>query len=83
MKLFFDNFKRLWKYAKSDKHLIIQSIIFNILFIAIRISVILVSAKLIIKLTNNDMIGLLITAAIVFAIELSHNTRYCILKMNV
>lgn len=80
MKLFLNNFKSLWKYARSDKHLIIQSNIFNILFIAIRISVILVSAKLIIKLTNNDMLGLLITAAIVFAVELSHNTIYYFLN---
>lgn len=70
----------LRKYARSDKYLIIQSIIFNILFIAIRISVILVRAKLIIKLTNNDMLGLLSAAAIVFAVELSHNTIYYFLN---
>ncbi len=80
MKLFFYNFKMLWKYAKEEKKLIIKSIIFNILFIAIRISVILVSAKLIIKLTNNDMWGLLFTAFIVFVVELSHNTIYYFLN---
>ncbi|MBO5349531.1 MAG: ABC transporter ATP-binding protein [Clostridia bacterium] len=80
MKLFLTNFKKLWQYAKKDKSLIIRSIIFNIVFIAIRISVILVSAKLIIKLTDNDMLGLLITGIIVFVIELSHNTIYYFLN---
>lgn len=80
MKLFFCNFKMLWKYAKEEKKLIVKSIIFNILFIAIRIYVILVSAKLIIKLTDNDMCGLLFTALIVFAVELSHNTIYYFLN---
>lgn len=76
MKLFLNNFKKLWQYAKKDKSLIIKSVIYNIVFIAIRISVILVSAKLIIKLTDNDMLGLLIIGIIVFVIELSHNTIY-------
>lgn len=80
MKSFFYNFKMLWKYAKEEKKLIVKSVIFNILFIAIRISVILVSAKLIIKLTDNDMWGLLFTALIVFAVELSHNTIYYFLN---
>lgn len=80
MKLFLNNFKKLWQYAKKDKSLIIKSVIYNIVFIAIRISVILVSAKLIIKLTDNDMLGLLIIGIIVFVIELSHNTIYYFLN---
>lgn len=75
-----NNFKKLWQYAKKDKSLIIKSVIYNIVFIAIRISVILVSAKLIIKLTDNDMLGLLIIGIIVFVIELSHNTIYYFLN---
>ncbi len=81
MKLFITNFKKLWKYAENNKILILKCIIYNIMFVAIRISVILLSAKLIIKLTNNDMMGLFLTAILVFAIELSHNTIYYFLRI--
>ena len=80
MKLFIRNFKKLWKYAESNKFLIFKCIIYNVIFVAIRISVILLSAKLIIKLTSNDMIGLFLTALLVYAIELSHNTIYYFLR---
>ena len=80
MNLFVSNFKRLWKYAENNKLLIIKCIIYNIIFVAIRISVILLSSKLIIKLTNNDMLGLFLTASLVFVIELSHNIIYYFLR---
>lgn len=80
MKLFMKNLKILWRYAANNKKLIIKCIIYNILFVAIRISVILLSAKLIIKLTDNDMLGLFLTALLVFVIELSHNTIYYFLE---
>lgn len=80
MNLFIRNFKKLWKYAKNNKLLIFECIIYNVIFVAIRISVILLSAKLIIKLTDNDMIGLFLTALLVFCIELSHNTIYYFLR---
>ena len=80
MKLFIGNFKKLWKYAENSKLLIFKCIVYNILFVAIRISVILLSARLIIKLTNNDMLGLFFTALLVFIIELTHNTIYYFLR---
>ena len=80
MKLSIENFKKLWKYAENNKFLIFKCVVYNILFVAIRISVILLSAKLIIKLTSNDMIGLFLTSLLVFIIELSHNTIYYFLR---
>ena len=80
MKIFIQNLKHLWKYTKKDKMLIAKCIIYNIIFVIIRISVILLSARLIIKLTNNDMLGLFLSALIVFVIELSHNTIYYFLE---
>ena len=80
MKLFIENFKKIWKYAENNKLLIFKCIVYNMLFVAIRISVILLSARLIIKLTNNDMFGLFLTALLVFLIELSHNTIYYFLR---
>lgn len=80
MKKFINNLKVLWKYTKNEKGLIIRCIIYNVLFVVIRISVILLSSKLIIKLTDNDMLGLFFTALLVFFIELSHNTIYYFLE---
>ena len=80
MKLFIRNFKKLWNYASNNKLLIIKCIIYNILFVAIRISVILLSAKLIIKLTNKDALGLFLTALIVYGLELSHNTIFLFIR---
>ena len=80
MKLFMNNLKRLWQYTENNKKLIIKCIIYNVIFVAIRISVILLSSKLIIELTDNDMIGLFFTALLVFVIELSHNTIYYFLQ---
>lgn len=80
MNLFIKNLKKLWEYIKEDKKLIVKCVIYNILFVVIRISVVLLSAKLIIKLTDNDILGLLFTALIVFLIELSHNTIYYFLE---
>lgn len=80
MKLFLNNFKKIWKYGENNKSLIVKCIIYNIVFVAIRISVILLSAKLIIKLTDNDLIGLLIIGLLVYIIELSHNTIYYFLE---
>ena len=80
MKLFRENFKKLWKYAENNKLLIFKCIFYNILFVAIRISVILLSAKLIIKLTDNDVMGVFIIGAITFGINMSRNISYYLLR---
>ena len=80
MNLFTKNFKKLWKYAKGNKFLIFKCIFYNIIFVIIRISVILLSAKLIIKLTDNDIMGIIFIGLIIYAIDMSRNTIYYFLR---
>ena len=80
MKSFIKNFKNLWKYASGNKLLIIKCIIYNIMFVAFRISVILLSAKLIMRLTNNEIMSMLLTALLIYIIDLSHNAVYYFLR---
>ena len=53
MKEFFKNIKFVWKYAKSEKWKLIKYILCNIIAIAISIIVPILSAKIIVSLTNN------------------------------
>ncbi len=80
MKLFIENYKKLWKYAKSSRWLIIRCIVYNILFIAFRIIALLLSANLIIKLTDNDMKAFFLTGLVIYIIKLAHNADYYFLR---
>ena len=80
MKLFIENFKKLWKYVGDSKLLIFKCIFYNLLFVGIRIAIILLGAKTIIKITNNDIRGLLLTALLCYTIELIHNVIYLLLR---
>ena len=80
MKLFIENFKKLWKYVGDSKLLIFKCIFYNLLFVGIRIAIILLGAKIIIKITNNDVRGLIIAALLCYTIELIHNVIYLLLR---
>ena len=80
MKLFIKNFKKLWKYVGDSKLLIFKCIFYNLLFVGIRIAIILLGAKIIIKITNNDVRGLILAALLCYTIELIHNVIYLLLR---
>ena len=73
MKEFFKNIKFVWKYAKSEKWKLIKYILCNIIAIAISIIVPILSAKIIVSLTNNLFSQLLFLAVILCLVEWGRN----------
>lgn len=73
MKEFFKNIKFVWKYAKSEKWKLIKYILCNVIAIAISIIVPILSAKIIISLTNNIFNQLLFLAVVLCLVEWSRN----------
>ena len=77
MKEFKKNLKLLWPYAKSEKKNIIKYIIILLLNLIINIVLPILSAQIIIMLTNNLLMQLLGVSVIIFLLEMTFNfTRY-------
>ena len=74
MKSVINNLKFAWKYTKGSRKLLIGYIINEILSIVISVVIPLIAAKQIIYLTDNSFKQLLLTAILVFGIEIGRNT---------
>lgn len=82
MRELIQNLKFAWTYAKYQKANIIKFLICNVLMIGISIIIPVLSAKLIINLTDSKLTQLLFIAAIIFIVENLRNlliwySRYC------
>ena len=73
MKEFFSNLKFAWRYAKSEKKRIYMYLIANLLNVIISIVIPVLSAKIIINLTNNEFIQVIVIGLVIFCIEISRN----------
>ena len=70
---FFKNLKFAWNYAKNQKKNLIWFIIVNILIIVISVVVPILSAKIIVYLTDNEFHQLLLIAFVILLIEWFRN----------
>ena len=73
IKDFWNNLKFSWQFAKKYKKYLIWFIITSIFIICISVIVPLLSAKIIINLTNNEMLQLLLIALSILLIEWFRN----------
>ena len=73
MKEFLNNLKFAWKYSKNQKKNLIGFIFTNILIIVISVIVPILSAKIIIYLTDNEFRKLLLIALVILLVEWSRN----------
>lgn len=81
MKELWTNLKFAWVYAKDQKVLLIKYIIANVLNIIISLVVPILSAKIIIHLTENNFYQLILMSVAIFIIEnirnlVNYNARY-------
>ncbi len=81
MKELWKNLKFAWIYAKEQKSLLIKYIIANVLNIIISLVVPILSAKIIIYLTENSFYQLILMSVAIFIIEnirnlVNYNARY-------
>lgn len=70
---FSTNIKFAWKYAKDQKSKIIGFMICNFFHIIISIVVPILSAKIMVYLTDNELIQVLMVALVLFFVEISRN----------
>ncbi|MGM9875797.1 MAG: ABC transporter ATP-binding protein [Bacilli bacterium] len=82
MKDFLGNLKFAWKYAKNNKKNLIWYIIVNILIIIISVIVPVLSAKIIIYLTDNEFYQLLLIALIIMLVEWFRNFMHYFRRHN-
>ena len=73
MNEFFKNLKFAWKFTKSQKGNFIKFIITNIITIVISVIVPILSAKIIVNLTNNNFYQLIIISIVIFLVEQLNN----------
>ena len=69
IKDFIKNLRFTWKYAKSEKKLLILNIFSYIIWISISIIMPIISAKIIVSLTNNDLEKILYFGIVIFIIQ--------------
>ena len=67
------NLKLSWKYAKGQKSKIIGFVICNIVHIIISVVVPIISAQVIVKLTENELMQVIYMAVVLFLIEILRN----------
>lgn len=73
MKELFENLKFVWQYAKDQKRRLIFYILFNFVAIAISIVVPVISAQIIINLTNSMFLQLIIMCIVLMGVEILRN----------
>lgn len=81
MKEFFNYLKFAWKYAKSEKKRLIAYIIFNVISIVISVFVPIVSAKIIVSLTEGAFKQVLLMSLVILVVELSRSTSNYFLRL--
>lgn len=69
MKELINNLKYAWKYVKNQKKYLFLYLIINIFLIAISIIIPILSAKIIVELTNNKFYELILIAITIFMVE--------------
>ena len=70
MKELFKNLKFAWKYSKEDKVYLIIVLTFHLINIFLSIIAPILSAKIIIELTNNNYIQIIIVALTIFIVDI-------------
>ena len=73
MKEFYNNLQFAWQYAKDQKKKLLTYIFCNIVTIIISIIVPILSAQIIVKLTDNEFYQVLCISLIILVVELSRN----------
>lgn len=73
MKELWDNLKFAWKYAREQKRRLILFILFNFIAIAISIVVPVISARIIIDLTNSMFMQLIVMSFVLMGVEILRN----------
>lgn len=82
MKNFIQNVKVIYKFTKNGKSKLIKIVIFNLLLLGVSLLVPMVSAKIIVELTNNKLYQLLMMAVCLFLIENTRNFGNFFYKSN-
>ena len=82
MKEFFSNLKFTWPYIKKQKKNLIVYLISDLVIALISIVAPILSAKIIINLTNNEFTQLIVVAATIFGIEILRNIAYYVSSYN-
>ena len=83
MKELFSNLKTTWIYCKDQKGRLIKYIIFNLLMVVISVIVPLISARIIIDLTENNFYQLILICIAIFIINIINNIlNYCCKKVS-
>ena len=77
MKELFNNLKFAWKYVKGQKGKIILLAIVGLFLAVIGVVLPILSARLIVHLTSNELFQLLSIAFVVFAVEILKNIMKC------
>ena len=77
MKELFKNLKFAWKYVKGQKGKIILLAIVGLFLAVIGVVLPILSARLIVHLTSNELLQLLSIAFVVFAVEILKNIMKC------
>lgn len=78
MKEFISNLKFVWKYAKSEKNKLIKYILCNLVAVVVSVVVPIISAKIIVYLTDSMFYQLLMMTVMLCGIELLRNlVNYC------
>lgn len=73
MKEFFKNIKLVWKYARDQKSKLIKYILCNLVAVVVSIVVPIISAKIIVYLTDSMFYQLLMMTVVLCGLELSRN----------
>ena len=73
MKEFFKNIKLVWKYARDQKSKLIKYILCNLVAVVVSIVVPIISAKIIVYLTDSMFYQLLMMTVVLRGLELSRN----------
>lgn len=79
---FLKNLKFTWKFARKQKKNLIAYTIFSIISIVISVFVPILSAKIIVSLTNNEFKQLILIAILIFIVENIRNLVHCFQRHN-
>ncbi|MBQ6324102.1 MAG: ABC transporter ATP-binding protein [Bacilli bacterium] len=80
MKEFIKNIKFAWYYAKSEKNKIIGFIICNFIQLFIGVVVPIISARIIVNLTDNNIKQVVFMAFVLFLVESLRNTIFMLVR---
>ena len=76
MKEFIKYLKKSWIFVKNQKKIYVLYILSNIIYVLLNIFVPIVSAQLIVKVTNNEFEQIVLIGIVLFILECIHNLVY-------